>query len=150
MQVILLQTIKNLGDLGAVVDVRSGYGRNFLIPQGKALSATKGNLAEVEQRRAELEKQAAEQLAAAQERGEKLNEASVTVTSKAGDEGKLFGSVGTRDIADAITASTGVEVEKAEVKLPHGALRNTGEYDIDVVLHADVTVTIKLAVVPAE
>ncbi|KGD62330.1 MAG: 50S ribosomal protein L9 [Alcanivorax sp.] len=150
MQVILLQTIKNLGDLGAVVDVRSGYGRNFLIPQGKALPATKGNLAEVEQRRAELEKQAAEQLAAAQERGEKLNEASVTVTSKAGDEGKLFGSVGTRDIADAITASTGVEVEKAEVKLPHGALRNTGEYDIDVVLHADVTVTIKLAVVPAE
>ena len=150
MQVILLQTIKNLGDLGAVVDVRSGYGRNFLIPQGKALPATKGNLAEVEQRRAELEKQAAEQLAAAQERGEKLNEASVTVTSKAGDEGKLFGSVGTRDIAEAITASTGVEVEKAEVKLPHGALRNTGEYDIDVVLHADVTVTIKLAVVPAE
>ena len=150
MQVILLQTIKNLGDLGAVVDVRSGYGRNFLITQGKALPATKGNLAEVEQRRAELEKQAAEQLAAAQERGEKLNEASVTVTSKAGDEGKLFGSVGTRDIADAITASTGVEVEKAEVKLPHGALRNTGEYDIDVVLHADVTVTIKLAVVPAE
>jgi len=150
MQVILLETIKNLGDLGAVVDVRSGYGRNFLIPQGKALPATKDNLAEVEQRRAELEKHAAEQLAAAQERGEKLNEASVTVTSKAGDEGKLFGSVGTRDIAEAITAATGVEVEKSEVKLPHGALRNTGEYDIDVVLHADVTVTIKLAVVPAE
>ena len=150
MQVILLQTIKNLGDLGAVVDVRSGYGRNFLIPQGKALPATKDNLAEVEQRRAELEKHAAEQLAAAQERGEKLNEASVTVSSKAGDEGKLFGSVGTRDIAEAITAATGVEVEKSEVKLPHGALRNTGEYEIDVVLHADVTVTIKLAVVPAE
>lgn len=150
MQVILLETIKNLGDLGAVVDVRSGYGRNFLIPQGKALPATKDNLAEVEQRRAELEKHAAEQLAAAQERGEKLNEANVTVSSKAGDEGKLFGSVGTRDIAEAITAATGVEVEKSEVKLPHGALRNTGEYEIDVVLHADVTVTIKLAVVPAE
>ena len=150
MQVILLETIKNLGDLGAVVDVRSGYGRNFLIPQGKALPATKDNLAEVEQRRAELEKHAAEQLAAAQERGEKLNEASVTVSSKAGDEGKLFGSVGTRDIAEAITAATGVEVEKSEVKLPHGALRNTGEYEIDVVLHADVTMTIKLAVVPAE
>ena len=150
MQVILLETIKNLGDLGAVVDVRSGYGRNFLIPQGKALPATKDNLAEVEQRRAELETHAAEQLAAAQERGEKLNEASVTVSSKAGDEGKLFGSVGTRDIAEAITAATGVEVEKSEVKLPHGALRNTGEYEIDVVLHADVTVTIKLAVVPAE
>ena len=150
MEVILLETLKNLGDLGAVVDVRSGYGRNFLIPQGKALPATKDNLAEVEQRRAELEKHAAEQLAAAQERGEKLNEASVTVSSKAGDEGKLFGSVGTRDIAEAITAATGVEVEKSEVKLPHGALRNTGEYEIDVVLHADVTVTIKLAVVPAE
>ena len=150
MQVILLETIKNLGDLGAVVDVRSGYGRNFLIPQGKALPATKDNLAEVEQRRAELEKHAAEQLAAAQERGEKLNEASVTVSSKAGDEGKLFGSVGTRDIAEAITAATGVEVEKSEVKLPHGTLHNTGEYEIDVVLHADVTVTIKLAVVPAE
>ncbi len=150
MQVILLETIKNLGDLGSVVDVRPGYGRNFLIPQGKALPATKDNLAEVEQRRAELEKHAAEQLAAAQERGEKLNEASVTVSSKAGDEGKLFGSVGTRDIAEAITAATGVEVEKSEVKLPHGALRNTGEYEIDVVLHADVTVTIKLAVVPAE
>jgi len=150
MQVILLETIKNLGDLGAVVDVRSGYGRNFLIPQGKALPATKDNLAEVEQRRAELEKHAAEQLAAAQERGEKLNEASVTVSSKAGDEGKLFGSVGTRDIAEAITAATGVEVEKSEVKLPHGALRNTGEYEIDVVLHADVTVTIKLTVVPQE
>ena len=150
MQVILLETIKNLGDLGAVVDVRSGYGRNFLIPQGKALPATKDNLAEVEQRRAELEKHAAEQLAAAQERGEKLNEASVTVSSKAGDEGKLFGSVGTRDIAEAITAQTGVEVEKAEVKLPNGALRHTGEFEIDVQLHSDVTVAIKLAIVPEE
>ncbi|MED5387299.1 MAG: 50S ribosomal protein L9 [Pseudomonadota bacterium] len=150
MQVILLETIKNLGDLGSVVDVRSGYGRNYLIPQGKALPATKDNLAEVEQRRAELEKHAAEQLAAAQERGEKLNEASVTVAAKAGDEGKLFGSVGTRDIAEAITTATGVNVEKAEVKLPHGALRTTGEFEIDLALHAEVTVTIKLAVVPAE
>ncbi|EKF75920.1 50S ribosomal protein L9 [Alcanivorax hongdengensis A-11-3] len=150
MQVILLETIKNLGDLGSVVDVRPGYGRNFLIPQGKALPATKANLAEVEQRRAELEKQAAEQLSAAQERAEKLNEASVSIAAKSGDEGKLFGSVGTRDIAEAITAATGVDVEKAEVKLPHGALRNTGEYEIDLVLHAEVTVTVKLVVVPAE
>ena len=146
MQVILLETIKNLGDLGAVVDVRSGYGRNFLIPQGKALPATKANLAEVEQRRAELEKHAAEQLGAAQERAEKLNEAAVSIAA----EGKLFGSVGTRDIAEAISSSTGVEVEKAEVKLPHGALRTTGEFEIDLALHAEVTVTIKLAVVPAE
>ena len=150
MQVILLETIKNLGDLGAVVDVRSGYGRNFLIPQGKALPATKENLATVEARRAELEAQAAEQLAAAQARGEKLANAEITLAAKAGDEGKLFGSVGTRDIAEAITVQTGVEVEKAEVKLPNGALRHTGEFEIDVQLHSDVTVAIKLAIVPEE
>ena len=150
MQVILLQTIKNLGDLGSVVDVRPGYGRNFLIPQGKALPATKDNLAEVEQRRAELEKEAAEALSAAQARAEKLAEASVTVAAKSGDEGKLFGSVGTRDIAEAASEQTGVAIEKAEVKLPYGAIRQTGEYEIDVALHADVTVTIKLAVVPQE
>lgn len=150
MQVILLQTIKNLGDLGSVVDVRPGYGRNFLIPQGKALPATKDNLAEVEQRRAELEKDAAEALSAAQARAEKLAEASVTVAAKSGDEGKLFGSVGTRDIAEAASEQTGVAIEKAEVKLPYGAIRQTGEYEIDVALHADVTVTIKLAVVPQE
>ena len=150
MQVILLETIKNLGDLGSVVDVRPGYGRNFLIPQGKALPATKANLAEVEARRAELEKQAAEQLATAEGRAEKLAEASVTVAAKSGDEGKLFGSVGTVNIADAITEQTGVEVAKAEVKLPYGAIRQTGEYEIDLTLHADVTVTIKLTVVPQE
>lgn len=150
MQIILLETIKNLGDLGTVVDVRAGYGRNFLIPHGKALPATKDNLATVEARRAELEAEAAAQLAAANERAEKLADLAVTIGSKSGDEGKLFGSVGTRDIADAITAQTGVELEKAEVKLPHGALRQTGEYEIDVQLHADVMVTIKLAVVPEE
>lgn len=148
MQIILLEKITNLGDLGSVVDVRAGYGRNFLIPKGKALPATKDNLATVEARRAELEKQSAEQLAAANARAEKLAEVSVTLASKAGDEGKLFGSIGTRDIAEVITAQTGVEVEKAEVKLPNGALRSTGEYEIDVQLHAEVTVTIKLAVVP--
>lgn len=150
MQIILLEKVKNLGDLGAVVDVRAGYGRNFLIPQGKALPATKDNLATVEARRAELHAQAAEQLAAAQARGEKLNGASVSLAAKSGDEGKLFGSVGTRDIAEAITAQTGVEVEKADVKLPNGALRNTGEFEIDVQLHSDVTVAIKLAIVPEE
>lgn len=150
MQVILLETIKNLGDLGAVVDVRSGYGRNFLIPQGKALPATKNNLAEVEERRAELEKQAAELLSAAETRAEKLAEATITVGAKSGDEGKLFGSVGTANIADAISEQTGVAVEKAEVKLPLGAIRQTGEYEIDLSLHADVTVTIKLTVVPQE
>ena len=150
MQVILLETIKNLGDLGSVVDVRPGYGRNFLIPQGKALPATKNNLAEVEERRAELEKQAAELLSAAEARAEKLAEATITVGAKSGDEGKLFGSVGTANIADAISEQTGVAVEKAEVKLPLGAIRQTGEYEIDLSLHADVTVTIKLPVVPQE
>ena len=150
MQVILLETIKNLGDLGSVVDVRPGYGRNFLIPQGKALPATKNNLAEVEGRRAELEKQAAERLSAAEARAEKLAEATITVGAKSGDEGKLFGSVGTANIADAISEQTGVAVEKAEVKLPLGAIRQTGEYEIDLSLHADVTVTIKLTVVPQE
>ncbi|MEH6706453.1 MAG: 50S ribosomal protein L9 [Alloalcanivorax venustensis] len=150
MQVILLETIKNLGDLGSVVDVRPGYGRNFLIPQGKALPATKSNLAEVEERRAELEKQAAELLSAAEARAEKLAEATITVGAKSGDEGKLFGSVGTANIADAISEQTGVAVQKAEVKLPLGAIRQTGEYEIDLSLHADVTVTIKLTVVPQE
>ena len=150
MQVILLETIKNLGDLGSVVDVRPGYGRNFLIPQGKALPATKNNLAEVEERRAELEKQVAELLSAAEARAEKLAEATITVGAKSGDEGKLFGSVGTANIADAISEQTGVAVEKAEVKLPLGAIRQTGEYEIDLSLHADVTVTIKLTVVPQE
>ena len=147
MQVILLDKIKNLGDLGAVVDVRAGYGRNFLIPQGKALPATKENLAVVEERRAELQKQAEEALAAAQARLEKLAEAQVTIGAKAGDEGKLFGSIGTRDIAEAISAQTGVEIEKAEVKLPLGALRTTGEFDIDLQLHAEVSATVKVVIV---
>lgn len=147
MQVILLEDIHNLGELGDVVDVRAGYGRNFLIPQRKALPATKANLAEVEARRAELERIAAEQLAADKERGEKLTEAVVTIGSKAGDEGRLFGSIGTRDIADAITEQVGVEVERAEVQLPEGSIRTIGEFDIDLILHAEVTVTIKLMVV---
>lgn len=147
MQVILLDKIKNLGDLGAVVDVRAGYGRNFLIPQGKALPATKENLAVVEERRAELQKQAEEALAAAQARLEKLAEAQVTIGAKAGDEGKLFGSIGTRDIAEAVSVQTGVEIEKAEVKLPLGALRTTGEFDIDLQLHAEVSTTVKVVIV---
>lgn len=146
MQVILLERIANLGNLGEVVKVKSGFGRNFLIPQGKAKPATKDNIAEVEQRRAELEAVFAAQLAAAQQRAEQLNGLAVTLAAKAGDEGKLFGSVGTRDIAEAITKA-GVEVQKSEVLLPNGALRNTGEYDIAVRVHADVEATIKLAIV---
>lgn len=147
MQVILLENIHNLGELGDVVDVRAGYGRNFLIPQRKALPATKANLAEVEARRAELERIAAEQLAQDKARGEKLQDAVITIGSKAGDEGRLFGSIGTRDIADAITEQVGVEVERAEVQLPEGSIRSIGEFDIDLILHAEVTVAIKLLVV---
>ena len=150
MQVILLEKIKNLGELGTVADVRPGYGRNYLIPQGRALPATKENLADVEARRAELERQAAEQLQAAEQRAEALNEARVSLGAKAGDEGKLFGSIGVRDIAEAVSGQTGTEVEKAEVLLPEGPLRRTGEYEIALQLHPEVTATIFLSVVPDE
>jgi len=146
MDVILLEKVANLGSLGDKVKVKAGYGRNFLLPYGKAVAATADNLKAFEERRAELEKAAAEKLAAAQARGEALEGASVTITSKAGEEGKLFGSIGVRDIADAITA-TGTDVEKSEVRLPEGPLRVVGEYEIELQLHSDVTVQINLAVV---
>lgn len=146
MDVILLEKVANLGSLGDKVKVKAGYGRNFLLPYGKAVAATADNLKAFEERRAELEKAAAEKLSAAQARGEALEGASVTITSKAGEEGKLFGSIGVRDIADAITA-TGTEVEKSEVRLPEGPLRVVGEYEIELQLHSDVTVHINLAVV---
>ena len=146
MDVILLEKVANLGSLGDKVKVKAGYGRNFLLPYGKAVAATADNLKAFEERRAELEKAAAEKLSAAQARGEALEGASVTITSKAGEEGKLFGSIGVRDIADAITA-TGTDVEKSEVRLPEGPRRVVGEYEIELQLHSDVTVHINLAVV---
>ncbi len=146
MQIILLEKIRRLGELGDTVKVKSGYGRNFLIPQGKAVSATEANKKFFEQRRAELEKKQAEVLAAAQARAEKLAALTVTIASKSGDEGKLFGSVGTRDIADAISKA-GVAVEKSEVRLPNGALRMCGEYDISIALHSEVAGTVKVAIV---
>ncbi|ABC28561.1 ribosomal protein L9 [Hahella chejuensis KCTC 2396] len=146
MEVILLEKVANLGNLGDKVKVRAGYGRNFLVPYGKAVPATKANVEQFEARRAELEKSAAEKLSAAQARAEAINGKEVTIVAKSGDEGKLFGSVGTKDIADAVTA-LGVEVEKSEVRLPEGALRNTGEYEVDVQMHTDVTATVKVIVV---
>jgi LSU ribosomal protein L9P len=149
MQVILLDKIGNLGGLGDQVTVKSGYARNFLIPQGKAVMATKANIEHFEARRAELEAKVAEQLAAAQARAEKVEALEVVeIASKAGDEGKLFGSIGTRDIADAVTAA-GVEIAKNEVRLPEGALRHTGEYEISAQLHYDVFATVKVNVVAA-
>ena len=145
MNVILLEKVGKLGNIGDQVSVKSGFGRNFLIPQGKAIPATTANVADFEARRAELEAAAAEKKAAAESRGEKLVELTVTITANAGDEGKLFGSLGTRDLAEAITAA-GVEVSKSEVKLPQGTLREVGEYEIDVQLHAEVTQAVKVVV----
>lgn len=145
MEVILLEKIANLGNLGDKVTVRPGYGRNFLLPKGKAVAATAAKIAEFEARRAELEKAAAEKLLAAQSRAEKLNNLAVTIAHKAGDEGKLFGSVGTQNIADALTAA-GAPVERNEVRLPEGAIRQIGEYEIDIDLHSDVVATVKLTV----
>ncbi|WP_018404829.1 50S ribosomal protein L9 [Marinobacter gelidimuriae] len=146
MEVILLEKVANLGALGDKVNVKSGYGRNFLLPYGKAVPATEANLNAFEERRAELEKAATEKLAVAQARAEKLEGASFTISSKAGNEGKLFGSIGARDVADAITAS-GTDVEKSEVLLPEGPLRAVGEYEVELKLHSDVYITVKLAVV---
>ena len=146
MNVILLEKVQNLGDLGEQVNVKAGYGRNFLIPQGKAVSATKDNVAKFDDRRAELEKAAAEKLAAAEVRKTGIEALEITISQQAGDEGKLFGSIGTQDIADAITAA-GAEVSKAEVRLPEGVLRHTGDYDVNVELHSDVVAVVKLSVV---
>ncbi|MEW7976082.1 MAG: 50S ribosomal protein L9 [Candidatus Sedimenticola endophacoides] len=149
MDVILLEKVDNLGALGDMVSVKAGFGRNFLIPGGKAVAATKANVAEFEARRAELEKQVAEALAAAEERKAKIEALSVSIARKAGDEGRLFGSVGTADIADAATAA-GVELEKREVRLSEGPFHNTGEYEVELHLHTDVNATLKLTVVAAE
>lgn len=146
MEVILLEKVGKLGGLGDKVTVKAGYGRNYLVPYGKAVPATATNVAEFEARRAELEKAAGEKLAAAEARAEQLNEKAVTITSKAGDEGKLFGSIGVRDIADAVSAA-GVEVSKSEVRLPEGPLREVGEFDVTIQLHSDVAAVIKLTVV---
>ncbi|WP_339900362.1 50S ribosomal protein L9 [uncultured Gilvimarinus sp.] len=146
MEVILLEKVGKLGAIGDKVSVKAGFGRNFLVPQGKAIPATASNVAEFEARRAELEAAAEAKKAEAQVRADKLAELSVTIEANAGDEGKLFGSIGTRDIAEAITAA-GVAVVKAEVRLPEGAIREVGEYDIDVQVHADIIQAVKLAVV---
>ena len=145
MEVILLEKLGRLGGIGDKVSVRPGYGRNFLVPKGKAIPATEENLKAFEARRAELEAAAMEKRSEAEARAAKLVDLVITIAANAGDEGKLFGSIGTRDIADAITA-TGTEVTKAEVRLPEGTLREVGEFDIDIQLHADVTQTIKLVV----
>ncbi|MFZ8913505.1 MAG: 50S ribosomal protein L9 [Gammaproteobacteria bacterium] len=147
MDVILLERVRNLGNLGDEVSVKNGYGRNFLIPQGKAVRATAANREVFESRRAELEAQAAAQLKAAQDRAAGLAELAVTIAARASDEGKLFGSVGSREIADAVTEA-GQEVSKDEVLLPVGPLRSIGEFTVDLQLHSDVTASVTVNVIP--
>ena len=147
MDIILLEKIANLGNLGDKVSVRPGYSRNYLIPQGKAVAATAEKLAEFEQRRAELEQRAAAEMSAAQARSAALGQLSVTIKQKAGEEGRLYGSVGTKDIADAVTAA-GVELHKHEVRLPTGPIRHTGDYEIKLQIHSDITATVSLKVIP--
>lgn len=147
MEVILLEKVTNLGNLGDRVTVKAGYGRNYLLPKGIAVAATAAKIAEFEARRAELEKAAAEKLKTAQSRADALARLDIAIPHKAGDEGKLFGSVGAQNIADAVTAA-GVTVEKHEIRLPHGAIRQIGEHAVDVQLHTDVATSITIKIVP--
>ena len=149
MQLILLQKVKNLGNLGDKVKVKPGYGRNFLVPQGKAVPATEASIAEFEKRRAEYETKNNAVLSAAETRKAALEGATVTIKANASPEGKLFGSVGPRDIADAFSAA-GHPLEKSEVVMGEGPLRHTGEFEIHVHLHADVHTTVKVTVAAEE
>ncbi|HUN76347.1 MAG TPA: 50S ribosomal protein L9 [Steroidobacteraceae bacterium] len=149
MDVILLQKIANLGNIGDRVTVRSGFGRNYLLPQGKATLATATNVAKFEARRAELERIAREQATSAHDRAAGLEGFRLTITAKAGTEGKLFGSIGTSDIAEACTRA-GHPIERSEVRLPNGPLRTVGEHTIDLHLHADVNVQLTVTIVAEE
>jgi len=146
MEVILLDKIGKLGELGDKVTVKPGYGRNYLVPYGLAVPATKENVQAFETQRAELEAQAAERKREAEARAEQLNDIELSLVAKAGDEGKLFGSIGPRDLADAL-AQAGIDVAKSEVRMPEGPIRATGEYDIQLHLHAEVDATIRIVVV---
>lgn len=145
MQVILLEKVANLGDLGEVVKVKDGFARNFLIPQGKAKRATEANLKAFETRRAELERAQAEHLARAQERGAKLDGLKLQIAQKAGVDGRLFGSVTNYDIVEALKTQ-GHEVERSQVRMPSGPLKQVGEFPIQLQLHTDVVVTVNVAV----
>ena len=149
MEVILFEKIDRLGGIGDLVNVKAGFARNYLLPQGKAKVATEENKAEIEARRAEFEKLAADQLAAAEKRKEAIEALSIEITAKSGTEGKLFGSIGNIDIANAITEA-GVEVEKREVRLPEGPIRMAGEYEVSLHLHTDVDAVAKITVIGEE
>jgi large subunit ribosomal protein L9 len=147
MELILLEKVENLGKIGDVVKVKAGFGRNYLVPKGKAQPATPENMKLLESRRAELEAAEAEELKAAQVRADKITALGViTIATKVGEEGKLFGSIGNIDIADAVVAA-GAELERSEVRLPEGPLRTAGEHDVDVHLHSDLNIIIKISIV---
>tara|TARA_B100000609_G_C17061532_1_gene354333 strand:+ start:335 stop:781 length:447 start_codon:yes stop_codon:yes gene_type:complete len=147
MNVILLEKIGNLGDLGDEVSVKPGFARNYLLPQGKAVTADDENRTVFEGRRAELEASANEKLTEANTRAEKLADKELSIAVKSGEEGRLYGSVGTQNIADALTAE-GIPVERSEIRMPEGVIRVLGEYEIAIQLHTDVTAQIKVVVVP--
>jgi large subunit ribosomal protein L9 len=149
MDIILLQKVANLGNIGDRVKVKSGFGRNYLLPHGKATLATPDNIKRFEARRAELEKAAHEHLSSAEQRAEALKEFKLVIPSKAGTEGKLFGSIGTADIAEAATKA-GIKIERSEVRLPNGALRTIGDHSIVLHLHADVDVPLAVTIVAEE
>ena len=147
MEVILLDKIRNLGNLGDQVRVKSGYGRNYLIPYGKAVIANEKNKAEFESRRTELEKAQTDVLAKAETRAKNLAGCKIEIAGRASDEGHLFGSVGAKEVSDALTA-TGTEVERSEVRLPDGPIKLVGEHAITVVFHSEVSITVNVSVVP--
>jgi large subunit ribosomal protein L9 len=149
MEIILLQKVANLGNIGDRVKVKSGYGRNFLLPKGKATLATPENVAKFEARRAEFEKTARAELEAAQSRAKKLEGFKLTLTAKAGGEGKLFGSIGTSDVAEGVKKA-GHQIERSEVRLPHGPIRVAGEHTVQLHLHTDVTVDVPVVIVGEE
>lgn len=149
MQVILLEKIRNLGNLGETVSVKPGYGRNYLIPQEKAVFATEANIAKFEAHRAELEKKAKKALSEAQQRAAKLNDVTVVIAVQASDEGKLYGSIGVSEIADALEAKA-IEVNKREIVLPDGPFHSVGQYGVELHVHTDVIATITLDIVSAK
>ena len=149
MEVILFEKIDRLGSIGDLVNVKAGFARNFLLPQGKAKVASDANKAEIESRRAEFEKMAADAIASAEKRREQIEVLTIEITAKSGSEGKLFGSIGNTDIATAVTEA-GVELEKREVRLPEGPIRQAGEYEVVLHLHTDVDATVKITIIGEE
>lgn len=149
MEIILLEKVKNLGNLGDKVQVKSGYGRNYLIPQKKAVFATADNIQRFESRRAELEAKANQQLSHAEQRAAKINDITVTIAALASDEGKLFGSIGPNEIRDALEAKT-IEIQKREIVMPEGPIHSVGDYLVEIHVHSDVIAKLQLQIVPAK